>query len=169
VKRVSVSRGAIPPGRSPRRTSKEGTGASRRHSLDHQRRASRRLASRRPRAESEFLQAGDLGLRERLELEVRQRRPAPRRERVAQERRRPWGIGGFERPSSLFEQPLESVEVEPVLRDLRYVSGDRARIARPEESAQLVPAGLPLSARHRRGSFEASTTDMIRTGVMPGA
>src|SRR5215207_2982807 len=30
VKRVRVSRGAIPPGRSPRRTSREGTGASRR-------------------------------------------------------------------------------------------------------------------------------------------
>jgi hypothetical protein len=74
------------------------------------------------RRQPQLLEPHDLGLRERLVGEVRERRAAPERERGAQLVGRTRRLG----PACLAAQPLEDGEVELVPADVQHVAG-RAR------------------------------------------
>ncbi len=70
-----------------------------------------------------LLEPGDLGLREGLEGEIGERRPAPERERLTQE------VGGLlrvtagVRTSPFVEQPLEAIEVDAAGLEPERVAG----------------------------------------------
>ena len=84
-----------------------------------------------------LLQLRDLGLRERLEREVGQRRAAPQRRRLAQTGRRLLGTAGREQAAPLFDEPLEPVGVELSRPDAELV----ARCGR-DQDVGVVPKRL---------------------------
>jgi hypothetical protein len=64
------------------------------------------------RRRAQLLQPGDLGLRERLEREVGERRATPLLQRGAEPRGGALGLPRLERPAALLPERLEAVEVE---------------------------------------------------------
>jgi hypothetical protein len=65
-----------------------------------------------PRRHAQLVEPGDLALRERLIGEVRQRRPAPQRQRHLKRRRGALGAARGEFAPPLCEEPLEAMRVE---------------------------------------------------------
>ena len=72
--------------------------------------------------QTRLLQAGDLGLSERLVGEVSQRRPAPQPQRVAQEAGGGRGISPGQRLTALDGQTLELVGIELTRRQLELIA-----------------------------------------------
>src|SRR5206468_4197228 len=102
---------------------------------------------RRP---AELVETGDLRLRERLEREIRERRPAPERERLAQLARARLGV----RAARLRDEPLEPCEVELVLLHPEHVARrPRDQAVRPEEPAELGDGVLERRAGRLRGAL----------------
>jgi hypothetical protein len=83
------------------------------------------------RREAQLVEARDLRLSEGLVGKIGQRRPAPERERLAQERRRLRRVAPGERAASLVAQTLEATEVELFAFQPQLVT----RAARQDEAA----------------------------------
>ena len=88
------------------------------------------------RRQPQILQPAGLDARERLLVELGQRRPAPQRERLAQQPRRARGLG---RCARLGDEPLEPLQVDRLRLDLR--AGSRAGASRAS------PSGSSLRSR----------------------
>ena len=84
---------------------------------------------------SQLLEARDLRLRERLVDEVRERRPAPERERLAQHDLGGGCVAGLERGPPLLRQPGEAVQVHLLGIELEDVAGR----ARGDDGAEGLP------------------------------
>ena len=72
-------------------------------------------------ARPELLQPGDLGLRERLEPEIGQRRAPPQRQRLAKHRRGAASSLRRQRPPPFPSEPFEQRHVDLFLRGLEQV------------------------------------------------
>ena len=72
-----------------------------------------------------LLEPRDLGLRERLERQVAERRPAPQRERLAQEPARVVDLARGQGASSVVDEGLEAVGVQLAGKDAEAVPGRR--------------------------------------------
>ena len=88
--------------------------------------------------DAQVLQPRDLGLGERLEGQIRQRRPAPERQRSLERRRRPRRVARRELAAAFRHQALELVGVEPpgVEPELVAVLARRDHVSVSERSAQ---------------------------------
>ena len=84
--------------------------------------------------EAQLLEMCDLGMRERLVGEIRERRAAPEPQRLSQELHRALRRAVGERPRALLEQPLETCPVE-------LVGCDPDLIAAPARHDHAVGAG----------------------------
>ena len=78
------------------------------------------------RCDPQLLEAGDVGLGERLVGEIHERRAAPEGEGVAQRSPRSCRIASFERRAALVGQPREAMDVDVLSIHLEHVAG-RAR------------------------------------------
>ncbi len=99
------------------------------------------------RQQAQLLQTRDRRLRERLVGEIRERRPTPEPERLAQQ---PGSGGGIGR-GSLLDEPLEAADVELVAVEPQDVAGrarDEQRGAGAERLAQ--PRDARLQRRRAR-------------------
>ena len=81
--------------------------------------------------ETKLLETSDLHLGERLVGEVAERRPAPKVERLAQRLRRAYGVAAGEQLAPLVDEPLETIDVDSIGRQLE-------RVARPAPDEQPV-------------------------------
>jgi hypothetical protein len=75
------------------------------------------------RREPAFLEPLDIDARERLEGEIRERRPAPERQRLAQLVHGALGRAGRKRAPTVLGKPLEPVEIELAEADAQHVAG----------------------------------------------
>ena len=99
-------------------------------------------------AEAQILEPVDLGLRERLQLHVGQRRPAPERERLAEEQR-PVPPAQPHRASRTSRS--KRAEIELVAVELEHVPGrPRLQQSGPEQLAQLRDGVLERGRRRPR-------------------
>ena len=87
-----------------------------------------------------LLQPRDLGLRERLEGELGERRPAPQRQRLAQSGRRVLGLSGGQRLASVLDELLEALRVELTRAHAQAVAGARRLDRRPRCRAPCAAA-----------------------------
>ena len=93
-----------------------------------------RRDARLERSQPLLLEPRDLGRRERLEGEIRERRAAREPQRFAQQRRRVLGLAAGKRALPVVEQPLEALGVELAGRHLEEISRRcRAEDVRPAE------------------------------------
>ncbi len=136
---------------------------------------------------AQLLEPRDLGLRERLVQEVRERRAAPEGERLAQRTLGRCRISPSERPAPLLGETREAVEIDPLRSELELVArrarrdhgaerltelgdvdldGVRRRVgllARPERLDQPIdgddPAGLEREHGEQRARLRSSESD----------
>ena len=99
----------------------------------------------------ELLQPRDLDLGERVVRELRQRRAAPERERLAQLAAASSARPAAERPSSLLEQGLEPMEVELAVGDRQHVA-----VGTGQEDAVLTWFSVLCRRARSRASGAAS-------------
>ncbi len=86
---------------------------------------------------AQLLEPRDLGLRERLVEEVRERRAAPERESFTERALGRDRVVSLERGASLLREACEPVDVDPLRRQLELVAGRAGRNHRPERLAEL--------------------------------
>ncbi len=101
------------------------------------------------RGEPLLLQAGDLVARERLELKLAERRPAPQRQRLAQDVRGMVGAAGAQRGAPFLDQAREALGVQ-------LAGADRQAVARRRRGEDVVvaerlaqPRDVDLHGLHR--------------------
>jgi hypothetical protein len=104
------------------------------------------------RGQPALLELSDLGGRERLLREVRQRRAAPHAEPLAQEHRRALRVAVGERPPAAFDQLVEALDVELAGPDPQAVAAGRrldhrAVAERPAQARDVHLQGLDRSVR----------------------
>ena len=128
-----------------------------------------RLEQPLDRDHPQLLQAGDLGLGERLAGEVAERRPAPLAERRLERRDRLTGVPGRELPAPVLGEGLEAVRVEGVGLDAELVSvvpcqqRSRDAVARDgERLAQARHVDLHGLRRRRRRLVSPQLVDHAR-------
>src|SRR4051812_4133969 len=73
--------------------------------------------------EPQVLEASDLGLREGLERELRQCRPAPEAESFVEDMRRTSGVAACECLAAVGEQTLEGLQIELARLERQQVAG----------------------------------------------
>ena len=91
---------------------------------------------------SQLLEARDLRLRERLVDEVRERRPAPERERLAQGDLGRGCFAGLERSPPLLRQAREAVHIHMLWIELEDVAGRAGGDDRAERLTELRDVDL---------------------------
>jgi hypothetical protein len=112
------------------------------------------LHARLQRGQPLLLQPRDLRLRERLELQARQRRPAPQPQRLPQQPRRLHGSSGCQRPPALLHAALEALGIQLARTHLQPVAGrggrDHLAIAERLTQPRHVDLHRPRRVRRRR-------------------
>ena len=105
------------------------------------------------RHQQDLLQPSRCDLRERLVLEICERRAAPESERLALQLERPLGLAAGQRLARFLGQPLESPQVELLAADVEDVAGRPGLEPRllAEELAKLRDLAVHLR-RRRHGS-----------------
>jgi len=81
-----------------------------------------RIDPRLQRGQAQLIEPGDVALEALLEREVRERRPAPERERVLENPSRIGGPAGGQRRSALVDRRLEALRVDGAGRDPQLVA-----------------------------------------------
>ena len=87
------------------------------------------------RSQPQFLQPGDLALRKPFVGEVRQRRPAPQRQRLAQPARRPPRIAAAQRQLGLRQRALKPCHIDIIGPDPKLIT------TRPRHQPAAIPGG----------------------------
>ena len=88
--------------------------------------------------DSQLGEPRDVALRERLVGEIRERRAAPQRQRVLEQRERALGPTGPQRRPALADEPLEPVRIQAARLELELVAM-RPRDDRPVGGAERLP------------------------------